>query len=311
MANAAPRVTVAVSTYGRAALLPRLFAALEAQAPAAFEVVVLDDASPDDTWETLHALAAASPLDVRLLRHETNRGPAAGRNAAWRAARADVVAFTDDDCVPQPGWLAAGLAALGDARRVVVGRTVPNPEQAANHGPFSRTLRVEDARFFQTANVFYRRADLAAAGGFDERFTKAGGEDTDLGLRVVANGAEAVFAPDAEVWHDVRPSDFRAACREAGKWVDLPLVVRRHPAVRRTLAYKRVFWKRSHATLLLVVLGVALVAAVPKVPVGALLAVPWVRQRWGTAPLPQAFVVDLLEVGALVGGSLRHRTVFL
>jgi GT2 family glycosyltransferase len=112
-------------------------------------------------------------------------------------------------------------------------------------------LSAHDARFFATANCFYRRRALEQTDGFDERFRRAAGEDTDLGLRALALGGRAAYAADALVHHDVRPSEWRAAANEAWrKWIDLALVVRKHPEIRGTLLYRRVFWKRSHAVLL-------------------------------------------------------------
>src|SRR4051812_33307560 len=102
-----PDISVAVSTYGRARALPNLVRALERQTlpRERFEVVIADNGSTDDTPDVLEALRAQTTIDIRIVRVEQNRGPARGRNAAWRAARAPVVAFTDDDCLPQPAWL--------------------------------------------------------------------------------------------------------------------------------------------------------------------------------------------------------------
>src|SRR4051812_244886 len=90
--------SVVVATRNRAALLPRLVAALEAQAGApAFEVVLVDDASHDHTPTTLEQLTESASVPVRHLRLDENRGPATARNAGWRAARGELIAFTDDD----------------------------------------------------------------------------------------------------------------------------------------------------------------------------------------------------------------------
>ena len=320
----APDVAVAVSTYGRAHLLPRLLATLEAQTLPAdrFEVVVCDDCSGDDTPAVLAALQASTPLQLRVVRTPRNAGPAAGRDLAWRASSAPVLAFTDDDCQPEPGWLSAGLAALhrhGPA--VVVGRTGPDPEQQHLLVDFARTLRVEDARFAPTCNVFYRRADLEAAGGFDPTFTHAGGEDTDLALRVEALGSRRVFAPDAAVRHDVRPSHLRVTLRDTLRWVDVPLLYAKHPAARGESLHRGVFWKPSHPPVLLLLVGLALTAGRRR-PGPLLLALPWVRfrtqvwpvargprRRW--AMLPGALAVDVLEVAVMARGSLRHRTLVL
>ncbi len=312
-----PAVSVVVATYGRPVLLPRLVAALEAQVIAApFEVVLVDDASPDRTPAVLADLAEHTTLDLHVVRRDINGGPAAARNDGIAAARAPLVAFTDDDCVPTPGWLAAGVNAMGAQRRVVVGRTEPDP--TAEEGPFSRTLRMHDATFMQTANVLYRRADLEAVGGFDEVLRT--GEDTDLGMRVAATGAPVVFAPDALVHHDVSPSDWRAAVRQATRWIDLPAVARRHPAARRLL-HRGLFWKPHHPVTLLALAGVVAALVLRRGwPLLALL--PWVRHRVVEQPLtadrgevlrllPATFAVDATEVATMVRGSVRHRHLLL
>lgn len=312
-------VTVVVSTRDRAHLLPRLFEGLAAQDFRGFDVVVVDDGSEDATPEVLAELAEQAPFEVRVVRGE-GRGPAVGRDIGWQLAAAPVIAFTDDDCVPAPAWLSAGLAAMGDRRAVVVGRTLPNPDQAHHEGPFSRSLVVLDAKHFQTCNILYRRADLEAVGGFDHGFDKPGGEDTDLALRVLgACGAEAVFAADALVHHDVRPSSLRASLREARRWTGVPRLLARHPSIRRGYLFKGLFWKRSHPRVLLAWAGVFGVAVSP----WALAAVvPWVwfrtyRRRLSSNPLiavgalPGAFLVDSTEVVTMIRGGLRERTLIL
>src|SRR3954452_12468363 len=102
-----PALSVVVATRNRADRLPRLVRALEAQEGAPpFELVVIDDASTDATSTVLAQLAASSSMRIVAHRLVDQRGPAAARNAGWRSARGELVAFTDDDCEPQPGWLA-------------------------------------------------------------------------------------------------------------------------------------------------------------------------------------------------------------
>jgi GT2 family glycosyltransferase len=315
-------VSVAVSTYQRKDRIARLIDALGKQSlsPTDFEVVVYDDASTDGTLALLRALAESTPFALRVVPGERNRGPASGRNVAWREGGAPVVAFTDDDCVPAPGWLAAGIAALEDpAVGVVVGKVEPAPDQAGNLGPFARTLRVDDARFFATANCFYRRDLLEAAGGFDERFRSAAGEDTDLGLRVQEGGARPIFVTEALVHHDVRPSEWSSAAREAWrKWLDLALVVRKHPQIRGDLLWGHVFWKKEHALLLLAAAAVASAWTYPETLVAV---VPYLYRKLRTAPissgygaltsLPGAIALDALEVGAMVRSSARYHCLIL
>jgi glycosyltransferase involved in cell wall biosynthesis len=314
-----PLVSVAVSTYRRAHLLPRLIRALKQQTlpHGLFEVVIADNGSPDGTQRVLEELGRESSVALRSVRVERNRGPAAGRNAAWRACRGEIVAFTDDDCVPTPEWLERGLEAMRSAG-VVVGRTIPAPDQLKHEGAFSRTVRVDDARFFQTCNVFYARADLEVVGGFDERFSTPAGEDTDLGLRVVGLDRVASFAPDAVVHHDVRPSSFRATVRETLRWYDIPRVMALHPGARSVL-HRRFFWRRTHPPVLL---AAAALGVGWRWPIALVLTMPWLSLRLRRQPLdrgrvrrfvvlPGAFVIDLLEVGVMLRGSIKHRALVL
>ncbi len=318
--GAVPEVSVVVATYQRANLLPRLCAAFEAQTlgAARFEVIFVDDGSTDDTPDVLAGLKAGSSFHVETLGDGVNRHQGPARNLGWSRARSSIVAFTDDDCVPAPDWLERGLEAMGTGRRVVVGRTVPDPAQAHLQGPFSRSISVGDATYFETCNIFYRKADLEAAGGFDEAFRSHGGEDTDLGWRIRKRGSEAVFAPDVLVHHDVKPSDLRAATREALRWTGIPRVVRIHPEGRKLL-YGGLFWKPSHPLALGALAGILLA---PRSRVALALAIPWAWHRIVARPLapgprrrlmvlPGALIIDLAEVAAMVRGSISSRTIVL
>jgi len=118
----APEITVVVPTYRRPELLARVVAAMEKQTLDRdhFEVVVVDNGSGDDTGAVLADLAARASIRLRPLTIEVNRGPARARNLGWRCSGAPYVAFTDDDCVPEPGWLESGLTQLRFADAVGV-----------------------------------------------------------------------------------------------------------------------------------------------------------------------------------------------
>jgi GT2 family glycosyltransferase len=202
----------------------------------------------------------------------------------------------------------------------VQGATRPDPYETAIYAaPHVRTLSIDPpGPFAQTCNILYPRSALEAANGFDERAVGSG-EDTDLGLRVRASGADYVGAPDALVHHAVESYGLRAAMRLASKWQYVPYVVRRHPEVRRGFAL-RVFWRPSHLRLTAALLGVALAR---RFPPAALLVLPYLRagldRRGGglrrrlicAAELPGQVAVDLAELAALARGSVRYRTLVL
>lgn len=328
-----PQVAVVVATYSRAHLLPRLVAAIERQDnPPRFELVVVDDGSSDTTWEVLQRLAASSPISIRPVRVERNRGPAAARNQGWRTSQADLIAFTDDDCAPEPDWLRELTEGLRTAE-VAQGRTIPDPEEIAQMGPFSRSLSIgaEDG-FYQTCNVGYRRTTLERAGGFDEAFRFPAGEDTDLAWRARAAGATTCFRNGAVVRHTVRPSSWAAASRDTWRWQSIALAVKRNPRLR-DLIYRRWIWRRSHLLAVIAAAGLCGAAALsaftnPLVTAFAWLvaigmSAPYARYRTSTDPLPTlgprrrwlllpaVFALDGCEVLACLVGSVRHRTFVL
>src|SRR5688500_17395801 len=96
-------VTVVVPTYNRCAFLPDLVASLKAQTHPSFHVVIVDDGSTDDTVAVATDAIAGDPRFTLL--SSPNRGPATARNIGARDAAGEWLAFTDDDCMPQPGWL--------------------------------------------------------------------------------------------------------------------------------------------------------------------------------------------------------------
>jgi glycosyltransferase involved in cell wall biosynthesis len=317
-------VSVVVATYGRASLLPRLVAALEAQQGGeSFEVIIVDDCSRDETDAVLRRLAATTSLDLRHYRLDTNYGPATARNLGWRHARGEQILFTDDDCTPQPGWVAAMAKGLAEAD-IVQGKTLPDPAQAANLGPFSHTMHVKGENgLYATCNIGYRRGVLERVGGFDERFRHPYGEDSDLAWRAREAGAATAFERAALVYHDVRPPSARAHLRDLRRRGGIVRLVAVHPGMRSRLE-RGVFLRASHPPALLAGSGLALLFGGhrPRTRLlGAALVLPYVRHRHhhplpgsadsSVADLALALASDLAEIGVLALASVRARTLVL
>jgi glycosyltransferase involved in cell wall biosynthesis len=320
MTEQAPVISICVSTRNRAWMLEEMFAALHAQdITEPFEVSITDDGSTDDTPAMLQRLAAEAPFKVTCHRNETSLGPAAGRNLAAKHASAPFLAFTDDDCRPEPEWLSAGYRSVSRGSAVVVGQVLPIKNKQPRT-PIARVVRSRHWRFFTTSATFYRASDFAAAGGFDENYTGVGGEDTDLGLRVCKAGAEPRYEPRAVVRHPVRDRDLKIAIREASRWHGIPLLVKKHPEQREIILRHRVFWRMNHQWLLLAIASIFGTAFVSRVAIIGV--VPWFWRRVWRAPsrslrvknfvyAPVTALTDLLEIGAMVLGSIRNRTFTL
>lgn len=318
-----PDVAVHISTFGRAQFLPILVERLEGQTLAAerFEVVVVDNGSSDDTWSVLGGLLERTRLRLTIVRVPVNRGPAAARNVAVATSRAPLLAFTDDDCLPAPGWLEAILRASRDAD-VVQGRTEPDASHASP-GAWDRTIRiVAETPLFETCNIAYRRRAYEAVGGFDEHHViaarpggRAFGEDVLLGAAVTDAGGRRAFAADALVHHRYLPGSFADHVREARNLAGFPALASETAVVADAL-WHRVFLTRRTAAFDLAAV-VVLAAVALRRPLLLVGVVPWVaqtlpitREHGGRHPavrLLQLAVVDAVGAGSLLEGSLRHR----
>ena len=319
--NGAPRVAVVVPTRDRETRLAFGLEALAGQTvgTGAFEVVLVRDGD-------LRGPRTPPPvgLRTRTVTMPARATPAEKRNAGWRATSAPLVAFTDDDCRPDRGWLEGLLSAWEQAGRgepvVIQGAVQPDPDERHLLTGLARSLTVVAADgWFQTANLALPRPLLERLGGFDEGFSRPAGEDTDLGLRAVAAGAEVSFAEDAVVWHAVHTLSLPAAIRDRARADQVAELIRRHPGQRDRI-YRRVFWKRSHALVAL-----ALAGALTRRPGAAVLAaLPYVIDNYDTSVppsprhaaavalhLPARFAVDFAETLQTAKGAVRARTPLL
>ena len=232
----APRVSVVVPTYRRPRMLARCLSALVAQSlpPHAYEIIVCDDGCEPQTCAIVTACATRlRALGYRIVYvpvHET-QGPAAARNRGWRIARGQVVAFTDDDTVPHGTWLEQGLAALRSGASAVAGRIhVPLPERPSDYELDAAGLAHAE---FATANCFVHRDVLEAIGGFDERYTAAWREDSDLQFSILRAGGSIGRAEDALVLHPVRPAQFGVSVSQQRKSQFDALLYKKHRKLYR------------------------------------------------------------------------------
>jgi glycosyltransferase involved in cell wall biosynthesis len=222
--SSAPPISVVVCTRDRTAFLERCLGSLLALDYPAYEVIVVDNAPRDDATARL-----AASLPVRYVR-EPRPGLDRARNRGIAEARHDLIAFTDDDARADPGWLSALARAFADPEvAAVTGLVAPaeleTPAQeyfervygGMGKGPRPRMFRRERMRPKQLigiqavgvgANMAFRRAVLAATGGFDPALDvgtpSSGGGDLDMFHRVVAGGWTLRYEPAALVWHQHR-----------------------------------------------------------------------------------------------------------
>jgi glycosyltransferase involved in cell wall biosynthesis len=314
-----PRVSVIVPARDAGRTLPRTLSCLAAQS-GDYEIVVVDDGSTDDT------ASIASRAGARVI-SASGVGSGAARNLGVRAASGDLIAFTDADCFPEPGWLAAGVARLSDVD-LVAGSVRPDP--TAVLGPFDRTVWVErETGLYETANLFIRRSLFERIGGFEAWLTDSGpkrgwtnpelGEDVWLGWRARRAGGRSAFEPRAVVYHAVHRRGPAGYVSERQRVRHFPAMAARVPELRDQFFYRRAFLSKRSAMFDAAVVG-ATVALVTGSKLPLLAAAPYARQlaRRGKpyrrrAPLVAAvdFAADSLTLASLARGSVSNRTLVI
>jgi glycosyltransferase involved in cell wall biosynthesis len=320
-----PDVSVVVPTCGRADLLARCLRALAAQRiePPRFEIVVVDDRPAAATERVVRQWAErARPLGVRYIASRGPHGPAAARNIGWRAARGDVIAFTDDDTEPDARWLRNGLRAMRLGVDAVCGRVVmPIPERPTDYERDASGLERSE---FVTANCFCRRRALEALGGFDERFRLAWREDSDLHFRLLESGARIARAEDAVVVHPVRPAPWGASVRQQKKVAFDALLYKKHPRLYRARIRAAPRW--DYYAVVGALLAVALGAALSSAALAAVAAAVWTgltarlcAARLRGASKAPAHVAEMILTSIAIPplavfwravGALRYRVIF-
>lgn len=315
------QVSVVVPTYSRPKLLERCLDALAAQTlpRGEYEVVVVSD-GPDPRT---NAAVRRSAMAVRHLELRQRSGPAAARNAGSRAAESPIVAFTDDDTVPDPTWLEAGLAEIAAGADAVAGSVVmPLSDSPTDYERDAARLAAAE---FVTANCFVTREMLHTVGGFDERFTLPWREDSDLHFRLLEHGAVVRRAPGALVVHPVRAADWGVSIAQQRKVLFDALLYKKHPRLyrQRIRRMPRFDYYAIVAALLAALGGVAFDAPA----VAAAAAAVWLaltvrfaasrlagtRRAWrhvGEMLVTSAAIPPLAVFWRLVGAA-RFRVVFL
>lgn len=203
----APRFSVVIPTYRRndalARCLNRLMEDRQRLPTDQFEIIVADDGPESDNARLL--VENTYPW-VRWVQGP-RRGPAANRNRGAAEARGEWLAFTDDDCLPQPAWLSSFAARLdgpgGERLRVLEGRTTAGKGPAL--GPTHTAPVNEHGGLLWSCNFVIRRPFFFELGGFDERFPFPHLEDVDLRLRLDDRQEPYPFVPEALMEHPPRP----------------------------------------------------------------------------------------------------------
>lgn len=233
-----PQFSVVISTYQHPALLLKCLDALGRQRLRRdqFEIIVVDDGNSSNTATavalfTRQIAQSGGPLEVRYLAQSTPMGFAAARNRGWKAARGQIIAFTDDDCLPQPNWLSAALTSFQRGAQVATGQLrLTLPGSTAQVDP--KELYIETGEFI-SANCFCQKSALERVGGFEEAYDSAWRQDSDLLFNFIETGIPISKCPEAVVVHPMRQMPWYTSLANERKSRYDALLYKRYPHLFR------------------------------------------------------------------------------
>jgi GT2 family glycosyltransferase len=251
--SSAPSISVIVCSDGRAAALANLHAALAHQHNDRFEIVYIIGPTEDGAWEAVERWAGQAPLKyARCSEHNLSMA----RNMGLALAAGDLVAFIDDDALPEPEWLVqlsrmfADPHIAGASGAVIDFTGVDYQFRFSAADRFGRSHHLdapfEDGAYplsplfphAMGANCMFRREALSELGGFDEEYDYYL-DETDLCCRLIDEGWTIAQAADAPVHHKFLPSRLRDAQR---------VLIAKYPVLKNKLYYALVN-NRGHATM--------------------------------------------------------------
>ncbi len=313
-------------------MLRRCLDALARQslAPEYFEVIVADDGPDAATHDEVFDFQKQSAFAVHYVPVVQTQGPAGARNAGWKRARADIIAFTDDDTIPDGAWLEEGWKAFADPSVAALWGyiDVPLPAEPTDYEWDAAGLSRAE---FATANCFCRRNILERTGGFDERFTAAWREDSDLYFSILECSKashppqKVQHVPSAVVVHPVRPASWGVSLRQQKKSLFNALLYKKHPRLYGEKIQAHPPWLYYGILLALLVLGGSLVFSIKPLAwlaffVWLALTLRFLQKRLAHTSrqlkhicemIVTSLVIPLLSIYWRLRGALHFRVLFL
>jgi glycosyltransferase involved in cell wall biosynthesis len=226
------KISVIIPTYKRHTLLLRCLDAVRRQvfSKEAYEIIVVSDGPDKATLEALQPFSKSSTPPIKYFQLPEKKGPAAARNAGWREASGELIAFTDDDCIPDINWLKSFWDAFNRRPYINVaftGHTVVPISQTPTDYELNIS-HLETAEFI-TANCVCTKNALIETGGFDEAFTMAWREDSDLQFKMLERGMPIFQVQGATVIHPVRKTKWGISLKDEKKGMFNALLYKKFP----------------------------------------------------------------------------------
>lgn len=236
------KISVVIPTYCRPLLLSKCLQALCYQTldKNDYEVIVVSD-GPDEETQKAVAGFAGMHMPICFLQLPQKKGPAAARNMGWQNANGILIAFTDDDTIPDKDWLTNIAKAYDGTAEIAYTGKIKVPLSTSPTDYEKNTAGLETADFV-TANCICTKKALELVGGFDERFSMAWREDSDLEFKFLRHHIPIIRHIDAWVVHPVRQAPWGISIKEQKKSMFNALLYKKYPQLYRSKIQRRPKW---------------------------------------------------------------------
>jgi glycosyltransferase involved in cell wall biosynthesis len=204
MKREAPEISIIIPVYNGEKTIAKCLESLASQKTKRnYEIIAVDDGSADNTKKIIKKMKK-----VRLMEQE-HKGPAAARNLGAKSAKGDILLFTDSDCIPEKDW-AEKMSVPFEKKEISGVQGSYKTKQRSLIARFCQ-LEIEERYermrskkyidFIGSYSAGYRKNVFLKAGGFDESFPVASGEDPELSFKLSESGHKMCFMPEAVVYH--------------------------------------------------------------------------------------------------------------
>lgn len=228
------KISVVIPTYKRPELLRKCMHQLTNQTleKQQYEILVVSDGPDTQSQTVVTEYFKDTSINIRFLSLPHKTGPAAARNLGWQNANGILIAFTDDDCLPDKHWLEKIVTTYrGETEIAYIGKVVvPVSERPTDFELNTKGLETGE---FVTANCIVTKACLEIVDGFDEAFKAAWREDSDLQFKLLQRRVSIIKLNEAIVVHPVRKAPWGVSIKEQKKTMYNALLYKKYPRLYR------------------------------------------------------------------------------
>lgn len=319
------KISVVIPTYRRPPLLAKCLQALYYQSfdINGYEVIVVSDGPDEETQQTVAGFARMH-MPIRFLQLPQKKGPAAARNMGWQHATGILIAFTDDDTIPDKDWLSNIWKAYDGTEKIAYTGKIKVPLSNSPTDYEKNTAGLETADFV-TANCICTKKALEIVGGFDERFSMAWREDSDLEFKLLHHHIPIIRHIEAWVVHPVRQAPWGISIKEQKKSMFNALLYKKFPQLYRSKIQRHPKWNYYIMVLSILLLLAGLIYKLKGLSIIAFicwlfLSVQFIWRRLSTTSKNTSHILEMIVTSIIIPfvsvywrlyGAWKYRVLFL